>query len=342
MNYRPLGTPELQVSAIGFGGWPMSGLFYGPAQDDAALRALQRALDVGINLFDTAAGYGVGHSEQLMGKALAGHRDDVIIVTKGGNIYDPEIKYYARDSRYETILANCDESLRNLGTDYVDLYLVHWPDYDTPIEEPMRAFDALRAQGKIRFGGVSNFTPDLLEGALAAHPIVADQLGYHMLDRRHGEAIIPYCREHGLGVMAYGSLAHGMLTGAFTAETRFDDDDWRIRTGHAFGLPLFLGDHFAANVAAVDRLKPLARRAGVTLPQLALRWVLREPAVTTALVGCRNPEEVDAAVAALEADIPDDAMREADAITAEAYQRMLLEVLPWETVGPVRRTQDSP
>ena len=339
MEYRSLGTPELQVSVIGFGGWPMSGMFYGATQDKVALSALRRAIDVGINLFDTAAGYGVGHSEQLMGEALKGDRNDVLIVTKGGNIYDPEIKYYARDSRYETIVSNCDESLRNLGTDYIDLYLIHWPDYLTPIEEPMRALETLRAQGKIRFGGVSNFTTDFLERACAAHPIVADQLGYHMLDRRHAEAIIPFCRKHGLGVMAYGSLAHGLLTGSFTSDTRFDDDDWRVRTEHAFGLPLFSRDHFGKNVAAVDRLKPIAQRAGVTLPQLALHWVLQEPAVSTALVGCRSTDEVDAAVAAIAADIPDDVVREADAITADAYHRMLPEVLPWEEVGPVRRTE---
>ncbi len=336
MKYRTLGTPELNVSAIGFGGWPMGGSNYGAVDDDGATHAIHAAVDAGINLFDTAAGYGLGHSEQVLGKALGTRRADVIVVTKTGISWDPTTERYVRDSRPATIRAQCDESLANLGTDYLDIYLIHWPDFDTPIEDTMRALEKLVAEGKVRHVGVSNFTTDLLDAARALHPLVTNQIGYHMLDRRKEDEIIPYCRTNGIGIMAYGSLAHGVLAGAFTPSTTFDADDWRA-TGYAFGLPLFHGDHMALNLTAVDRIRALAERAGLSLPQLALAWVLREPAVSTALVGCRNPAEVAAAVAVTTVDVPATVLVEADAIAHEAYRRMRHDEQPFTDVGPLRR-----
>lgn len=350
MQYRTLGTPELNVSAIGFGGWPMGGSNYGAVDDDGAANAIHAALDAGINLFDTAAGYGLGHSEQVLGTALGARRADVIVVTKTGLSWEPtsdaEPRHrrtslggpgqYVRDSRPATIRAQCDESLANLGTDYLDIYLIHWPDFETPIEDTMRALETLVAEGKVRHLGVSNFTTDLLDAARAVHPLVTNQIGYHMLDRRKEDEIIPYCRANGIGIMAYGSLAHGMLAGAFTPSTTLDADDWRA-SGYAFGLPLFHADHLALNLTAVSRIRALAEGAGLSLPQLALAWVLREPTVSTALVGCRNPAEVAAAVAVTTVDVPAAVLVEADAIAHEAYQRMRRDELSVTDVGPVRR-----
>ncbi|MBM4436533.1 MAG: aldo/keto reductase [Actinobacteria bacterium] len=333
MQYRLMSTDALKPSVIGFGGWPMGGTQYGATRDDEVTRAIQRALDAGVNLFDTAAGYGLGHSEELLGRALGGRWHAAIVVTKCGISYDAEAKVFRSDSRPASIQAACEASLRRLGTERIDIFMIHWPDYATPIDATMRALESLVQAGKIRFVGVSNFSPEWMTAARAVHPIVTNQVGYHMFDRRREVDVIPYCRTHAIGIMAYGSLAHGVLTGALSPATVFATNDWRSG-GYAFGLPLFHPDHFAPNLAAVDRLRALATKAGLTLPQLALRWVLREAAVSVALVGCRTADEVDAAVAAANATVGDELLAEADAITEEAYLRMRRDERPSEDVGP--------
>ena len=338
MKARTLGHPDLKVSVLGFGGWPMGGTQYGATRDDQEVDAIHAALDAGITLFDTAAGYGLGHSEELMGRALNGHWADVVVVTKCGIVFDHDANVFRRDSRGATITAACVDSLRRLGADHIDVFLIHWPDFDTPIEETMRAMEQLVETGKVRFVGVSNFSPDLLDQARAVFPIVTDQVGYHLLDRRREADVIPYCRASGVGIMAYGSLAHGVLSGAFGPETTFAETDWR-HAGYAFGLPLFHPDHFSANLEAVESLRPLADSAGLSLPQLAIRWVLREPAVATALVGFRNAEEVRSGVAAIEAEVPNELLERASAITKPAYERMGRDELPFERIGPRRRVE---
>ena len=343
MQYRALGDRE--VSVVGFGGWPMGAQKYGAVVDDESIGAIHAALDAGVNLFDTAAGYGMGHSEQVLARALTGRRDQIVIATKFGiRWHEGQGKYY-RDSRRASVREDCEASLRDLDTDYIDIYIHHWPDYETPVEETADVMRELVDEGKVRQLGVSNLPLDRLEAFVAAAPIATDQIGYHQLDRRREADIIPYCREHGIEIMAYGSLAHGLLTGAFTADTMFDDDDWRRPKGRkgglAFGLPLFAPDHFSKNVAAVARLEPLAAQASVTLPQLAVNWVLREPAVSTALVGFRSASEVASAVEAADAQIPDDIAREVDAITRAAYERMLPEAKSPDDFGPINRS-DAP
>ena len=338
MQYRKLGNTGPEVSALGFGGWPMGGARYGSIDNDQATAAIGRALDLGITLFDTAVAYGLGTSESLMGNALQGHWDDIVIVTKTGIVPSPDDPdVFLRDGRPETIKSQCEISLQILGTDHINVYLIHWPDYETPMDETMRAMEDLKDEGKIGHVGVSNFSTTLMDEACAVTPIVANQVGYHMLDRRHADEIIPYCAANGIGVMAYGSLAHGVLTGAFKPDHQFEEGDWRA-TGHAFGLPLFHPDFLPETLEAVDEVTAAAEQVGLTTPQLALRWVLDEPAISTALIGFRTPAEVDAAVAALEADLPEGLMTGPNTATFEAYQRLLAAGEPTtRNVGPSRR-----
>ena len=338
MQYRKLGNTGPEVSALGFGGWPMGGARYGSIDNDQATAAIGRALDLGVTLFDTAVAYGLGTSESLMGNALQGHWEDIVVVTKTGIVPSPDDPdVFLRDGRAETIKAQCEFSLKVLGADHINVYLIHWPDYETPMDETMRAMEDLKAEGKIGHVGVSNFSTALMDEALAGSPIVANQVGYHMLDRRHADEIIPYCAANGIGVMAYGSLAHGVLTGAFKPDHRFEEGDWR-KAGDAFGLPLFHPDYLPETLEAVDEVTAAAEQVGLTTPQLALRWVLDEPAISTALIGFRTPAEVDAAVAALEADLPEGLMTGPNTATFEAYQRLLAAGEPTtRNVGPSRR-----
>ena len=313
MEYRAFGRTGLDVSAIGYGCWEIGG-GYGHFDENEVVAAVQRALDLGINLFDTAEGYGYGQSERLLGKALGARREEAIVVTKFG-IYRPEGEWQ-RDSRRETALAAIDRSLKALGTDYVDVYLIHWPDRETPLEESMGALEEIVQAGKARFVGVSNFTPDQIETCMATRRVDIAQYGYHMFDRRLEREIFPTIAEHGIGLMTYGSLAHGLLAGAFTPETTFDEDDWRSN-GIAFNIPLFSDEVFARNVAAVDDLKPIAARHGKTVAHLALRWVLSNTVVSVALVGFRRPAEVEEGAASLDWSLDQETLDEIDAVFAK-------------------------
>jgi aryl-alcohol dehydrogenase-like predicted oxidoreductase len=305
MRYRPFGRTGLQVSAVGFGCWPMAGDRYGAIEDDEAVKAIHRALDRGVNLVDTAPAYGAGHSEEVVARALESRRRDVILVTKCGvKPPPPGQPGPLRDASPENIRREIDASLKRLRTDWVDVLLVHWPDASTPREDTMRALEEVVASGRARFVGVSNFTGPMIEECLRTRRVDVSQVGYHMLDRRQETETFPTCLAHGIGVMGYGSLGHGLLTGAFTATTAFDPArDWR-GNGVAFGQPIFKGDNFKTNVAVAERLrKEVAEPRGVPLSQIALAWVLANPAVSTALVGARTPAEVDANDAGAELDL---------------------------------------
>lgn len=300
MRYRKFGNSDLETSAIGFGGWPMGSGHYGSFDEQQVIRAIHRSIELGVTLFDTAAIYGWGEGEKLLGRAIAGRRDDIILVSKGGLVWDqPGLDggVRPRDSSRETLARGLDESLSRLGTDYLDLLLIHWPDEERPMSEPMEAFAEFQKQGKIRYGGVSNHSPQQMAECLDVFPIITNQVGYHLFDLRTEPEIIPFCRDNGMGIMAYGSLAHGLLTGTMTPETTFEDDDWR-RGLSAFGQPLFQGRHFLDNLKKVDALKEMAADRGFSVAQLALAWVASEPTVSVALAGTRRPEEMEENAAA--------------------------------------------
>ncbi|HVC35575.1 MAG TPA: aldo/keto reductase [Chloroflexota bacterium] len=311
MEYRNMGQSDLVVSAVGFGCWEMGG-GYGSIDHQDVTRAIRRALELGVTLYDTARGYGAGRSEALLGQALGDDRKNVVVVTKCALPTRPGQKP-RRDARYESIVEDCEQSLRSLGTDYVDLLLVHWPDVETPIPESMRALNDLQAAGKVRYVGVSNFSAAQIRECREHAPIVANQVGYNLFDRRWEYEMFPTAGELGMGVMAYGPLAHGLLTGAFTTETKFDDTDWRSR-GIIFGQSLFTPDNFGKNLEVVERLKAFASDKGTTLPRLALAWVLSNPRIAVGLSGTRRPAEIEENVEALAINLSADDKRHLDDI----------------------------
>src|SRR5262249_17842177 len=290
MEYRPFGSTGLSVSAIGFGCWEIAGT-YGRIDEAQFRLAVARAIDAGINCFGTAEAYGMGSSERAPGRALGSRRQDVVVVSKFGVGY-PETPT-RRDASRARIAASIEKSLKNLGTDHVDVYLVHWPDPATSIDETMRALDDVVRQGKVRHVGVSNFRLAQIERAMGQRRVDVVQYAWHMVDRRMQAEIFPYCAAQQIGVMAYGSLAYGLLSGSFHAGMAFEESDWRSRGGTLGNLNLFRTlfgpEHFPRNLAAVEELTRLAAKYDKTLPQFALRWTLGNPAVSTALVGCREP-----------------------------------------------------
>ena len=315
MEYRPFGQTGIEVSAIGVGCWEIGG-GYGSIEEQEFTAAVHTALDLGITCFDTAEAYGFGASERSLAKALGDRRKDAIVVTKLGIGYKEAPNY--RDSSRGRVMVSIEKSLKNLNTDYVDVYMVHWPDLNTPFEETMRALDDVVRQGKARAIGISNFRREQIETSMTTRRVDVAQYCWNMFDRRMDQEILPYCREHNMGVMAYGSLAYGLLSGTFHADMTFDEGDWRARQGRMGGINLFQTmfgpDHFLNNIKAVEELKGLAAGYNKSLPQFALRWTLSHPAVSTALVGCRRAAEVEDNVGALGWDIRQEDFAEIDAI----------------------------
>ena len=315
MRYKKFGNSDLETSVVGFGGWPMGRGHYGSFDDNEVVRAVHASIDLGVTLFDTAAVYGWGEGEKLLGRALEGKRGDVVVVSKAGIPWDEEGGGRRRDSSRESLEKSLNESLSRLQTDYLDLFLVHWPDESRPMSVPMEAFADFQKQGKIRYGGVSNFSPQQMSDCLDVFPIVTNQVGYHLFDQRPEPEIIPFCADNGMGIMAYGSLAHGLLTGAMTPETTFEEDDWR-RSLMAFGQPIFKGQNFLDNLKKVDTLKEMAANKGFSVAQLALAWVASEPTVSVALVGTRRPEEIQENVAAADWELSTSERDEIKAVVA--------------------------
>ena len=315
MEYRSFGKTDLKVSAIGFGCWEIGGT-YGRIDESQFGRAVRQSIDNGITCFDTAEAYGTGVSEEALARALGGHRHDVSIVTKFGVGYEEMPN--RRDSSRARVLASIEKSLRRLQTDHVDAYLVHWPDPDTSFDETMHALDDIVRQGKARYIGVSNFRLAQIEDCMRRRRIDVVQYGWNMFDRRMQAEIFPYCRAQEIGVMAYGSLAYGMLSGTFHAGMQFEESDWRSRGGMLGNLNLFRTlfgpEHFPRNLAAVEDLKRLAAKYDKSLPQFALGWTLSNPAIGTALVGFREPAEVTENLGALGWEISAAEMAEIDAI----------------------------
>jgi aryl-alcohol dehydrogenase-like predicted oxidoreductase len=316
VDYRTLGKDGPTVSALGYGCWEMGNPGYGSTEDNEIVAAVNRAIDLGVTLFDTAPNYGFGGSEEVLGRALGSRRKDIVLVSKVAISWDPVTLTTKFDGRYSTIKRLNEESLKRLGTDHLDVVLMHWPDPETPIEESMRALEDLRTEGKALYVGVSNYNAYELRRARQSAPLIANQVGYNLFDRRWEREMFPTAQELGIGIMAYGPMAHGLLTGALPRENAFDEKDWR-RRGMIFGQRLF-GPNLGKNLDVVDKLLTVADKIETTLPRLALAWVLRHPAVAVALSGCRNPREVEENVRVMETKIPDDILAEIDEIMTGA------------------------
>jgi aryl-alcohol dehydrogenase-like predicted oxidoreductase len=307
-----LGRSGLNVSRIAFGTWQLGG-DWGATDEEAAVGAIRHAYDRGINFFDTAQGYGFGASEQLLAKAIKGYaREDVVIATKGG-LRPLGGARVERDASGEWIRRGVEDSLRALATDYIDLLQVHWPDPTTPFSETAGALAELVAAGKVRHVGVSNFNPEQLDEFSGTLPVETLQPPYHLFHRDIEATILPYAQAHDIGVLAYGPLAHGLLSGHLRADTRFSQDDWRSHS------PDFQGDTFARNLRVVAALERFANdELGVPVSRLAVAWALANPAVHVAIIGTRNAEHVDDAVAATGLELSDDVRRRIDEIARTA------------------------
>jgi len=315
MEYRQFGNSALKTSAIGFGTWELGGT-YGAIVESEGVAAIHRAIDLGVTLFDTAPAYGNGRSEEVLGRALGARRKDVIIVTKAGIDWDAQGDYVFDGTR-QAILNGVDGSLQRLGTDYIDLLVIHRPDVNAPLVEVNEALQEVVALGKARHVGVSNFTVAQLTEALPTGPLVCDQIGYNLFDRRTEETI-SFCRSKGIGVMAYGSLCFGLLTGALTEDFLTKEGaDWRT-TDFGFGQALFQDGNFQANLAVVEQLKQVASDYSKTLPQLAVNWVLSNPGITVALTGCRKPSEIEDNVGAIDWSLSEEDKGRILAVMAEA------------------------
>ncbi|KKL89947.1 hypothetical protein LCGC14_1909590 [marine sediment metagenome] len=302
MEYRILGNSDLNPSIIGYGAWGIGGApFWKTEGEEKSIRSIEKAFDLGINFYDTAPVYGFGYSERLLGKALHSKRKEIMIATKCGLRWEEEeIEAIEKKSTRESIFEEIDLSLKRLRTDYIDLYQVHWPDENTPIEETMDALLKIQKAGKVRYIGVSNYSVDQMKESLKYGQIVSLQPMYNMLERDIEKEILPFCIEGNIGVICYSSLASGVLTGKYDENTRFED--WRGQEiiGH------FTGDVFKSHVRKVKEITKIAQKLGKTTAQLAINWLLHQKGVTTALVGVKNPEQTEQNVGAVGWEIPDD------------------------------------
>jgi aryl-alcohol dehydrogenase-like predicted oxidoreductase len=292
MKQIRLGQTNLQVSRIAFGTWQLGG-DWGVTDEKAALTAIQHAADQGINFFDTAQGYGFGASEELLARALKGHpRDQFIIATKGG-LRPANRGGVERDASPRWIRDGVEASLKALGTDYIDLYQIHWPDPRTPFGNTAGALAKLVKEGKIRHVGVSNFDAGEMEDFSKALQVETLQPPYHLFRREIEASILPYTRAHDIGVLVYAPLAHGLLSGGLAEDSKFAPNDWRSKS------PVFRGEAYRRNLAVVSALQRFAKfELGTSVSRLAVAWTLANPAVHVAIVGTRNQEHVDDAVAA--------------------------------------------
>jgi aryl-alcohol dehydrogenase-like predicted oxidoreductase len=287
MQYTKLGERGPRVSRIAFGNWSAGG-DWGSVDRAAAIAAMRAALDLGITLFDTARAYGFGAAEELLGEALRPEiqsaRESIVIATKGG--LRDEGGLPVRDASPAALRRDLEASLRSLGTDFVDLYQVHWPDPATPIVETARALDAFVKEGKVRYVGVSNFDAREMTTFQQVRPIDALQPPYHLFRRDIEDSILPFAQEHGIGVLVYGPMAHGLLSGRMNESTTFPANDWRSKS------EMFTGQTFKRNLAIVRRLEDFAADREMTVAELAIAWTLANPAVDVAIVGARNPEQI--------------------------------------------------
>ena len=311
MKQVRLGRSDLTVSRLAFGTWQLGG-DWGATDERRAIGAIRRAADLGVTLFDTAQGYGFGASERLLAKALAGRpRDEVVLATKGG--LRPHGKGVARDASPAWIRKGVDDSLEALATDHIDLFQLHWPDPNTPLEQTASALAEFVAVGKIRHVGVSNFDVAQMQALERFLPVETLQPPYHLFRRDIENETLPFASAHDIGVLVYGPLAHGLLGGRLGADTLFPPGDWRATSG------VFAGDAYRTNLAVVAHLRKLAAdELGIAVSQLAVAWALANPAVDVAIVGTRSAAHVDEAVVAAGMELGTDLLRRIDEIMAGA------------------------
>jgi aryl-alcohol dehydrogenase-like predicted oxidoreductase len=291
METKQLGDSDLFITPVGFGAWAIGGsgweFAWGGQDDRDSIAAIHEALDAGINWIDTAAVYGLGHSEEVVARALEGVRDRPYVFTKCSMVWDPH-RRIGHSLKAESIRRECEASLRRLRVDTIDLYQIHWPDPDPDIEEGWATMAALKKEGKVRYIGVSNFDVGQMKRAQAIAPITSLQPRYSLLHREVEAEILPFCARENIGVIAYSPMASGLLTGAMTQEriAALPADDWRKQH------PDFREPQLHRNLMLVRLLRSIGKRRGYTPAEVAVAWVLHNPAVTGAIVGARRPGQV--------------------------------------------------
>jgi methylglyoxal reductase len=300
MQFRTLGNSDLRVPVVSFGAWAIGGWMWGGTDDNDAVTAIHKAIDSGMTLIDTAPSYGMGHSETIVGKAIRGKRDKVLIATKCGIRWNLEGNFEGMDTKdndgkpvklvrhlkADSIRYECEQSLKRLGIECIDLYQCHWPDPRTPLEETMEALEELRTEGKIRAIGMSNFTVEMMQTCMANGQIVSDQPKYNPLEREIEKDVLPFCLKNNIGVLAYSPIAQGLMTGKVAVDRTFKEGDARATR------PLFTRENRQRALDLVAAIKPIADARGITLAQLAIAWVTGQPGITTAIVGARTAEQV--------------------------------------------------
>jgi aryl-alcohol dehydrogenase-like predicted oxidoreductase len=315
-----LGNTDLEITEIAFGAWAIGGWMWGGNDKKDSLRALDASVDMGITSIDTAPVYGFGLSEEIVGESIQGKRDRVQILTKFGLIWDSKQGVYHFSSqkddgtpvdiyRYaakESILRECEESLRRLKTDYIDLYQIHWPDPSTPIEETMEAIELLIKQGKIRAVGVSNYSTEEMERAGKVINLASNQVAYSMVKREIEKDIVPYSVKNNVGILVYSPLQRGILAGKVKSLNHFNEGDSRPNT------PFYREENITKINLFLDRISPLANSKSVSLAQLVLRWTLQRPGISCILAGARNEEQLIENAGTLEFELSGEEMASID------------------------------
>jgi aryl-alcohol dehydrogenase-like predicted oxidoreductase len=320
MKTKRLGNSDLFITPIGFGAWAIGGagweFGWGEQDDKASVAAIHRALELGINWIDTAAVYGMGHSEEVVAAALKSWRGPrPYVFSKCGLRWD-EQGYVHRGLQADSIRRECEASLRRLNLETIDLYQIHWPNED--LEEGWSEMARLQKEGKVRWIGVSNFDANQLRRAEKIAPVTSLQPPYSLIRREIEPEILPYCRSNGIGVIVYSPMASGLLTGAMTREraAKLPGSDWRSRDVE------FIEPRLSKNLALVDRMRQVGEEYGRPPSQVAIAWVLRNPAVTAAIVGARNAEQVEKNVGAVEFQLTDEDVEEIEGVNAHEPELM--------------------
>lgn len=322
MDTNQLGFSDLHLTSLGLGTWAIGGggwdYGWGPQDDARSLEAIDRALELGIHWIDTAPAYGLGHSEEIVGQAISGRRNEVIVATKCGLVWDEGAHSTYERLTAESVRQEAEDSLRRLDVDVIDLYQIHWPDPEKQIEEAWATIAELIEEGKIRYGGVSNFSVEQLKRIQPIHPVASLQPPYNMLERDIEEELLPYCAEHDIGVIAYSPMQSGMLTGKYDRESieAMPEEDWRKDSKH------FTEPELSANLRLIEGLRPIAERNDKTLPQLAIAWVLERPEVTAAIVGARKPEQIEETAVAGSWDLSEKDLEEIEALLEKRESRL--------------------
>jgi len=318
MELRRLGRSDIEISPIVMGTWQTGKQMWVGIEDRESERAIRAALHAGITTFDTAEAYGNGHSEVVLGRALGTDRSRVVIASK----------VFSNHLEYPQVIEACERSLKHLGTDYIDLYQIHWPPGsfggpEVPLDEPLRALEELKKQGKIRALGVSNFSRDQLAEVAAQSRIDSFQPPYSLFWRQVEAVKLPFCRDNEITVLAYSSMAQGLLTGKFGPEHQFAEGDHRVAN------KLFTAPHYQRAQAALDQLRPLANERDITLGQLALAWVINQPGVC-AIAGARNADQAVQNAAAAAVKFSETELEEIDRISRTVTEHLDDDPVMWQ------------